>query len=263
MTHKETRSIRDIVSDTANRKHRAAESRVTGTPPGAELPRNVFSSACASIATVLEASGYKYSKSGPHLRKRSGEFTFQVSFQSSRNNVPGEHVCLWIHGTVFSRRIKKWREAHPNLHPSEYIAGGQIGNLQSDSAWLEWELADRRNRDEAINDAVSTIRQLAFPYFALFDDLPSLTSRLLIDDLPSMTIDCVIEFLMCFTNRQLARESATNFLKRHPDLIQSYRLDFQGYAERGLDSVYPSGYAKQLAFGSHAFEFGDLTKADA
>ena len=263
MTHKETRSMRDLVADTAHRKRRAAQSRFAGTPAGTESPRDVFLSACASIAAAFEPSGYKYAKSGPHFRKRSGGFTFQVSFQSSHNNVAGEHVCMWIHGTVFARRIKKWREQQANVHPSDYVAGGQIGNLQADCAWLEWELADPRNRDSAIADAISTIEQLAFPYFAMFEDLPCLTSRLLAGELPSMPIDRVIEFLLCFNSPQTARTSAAHFLQQRPDLVQSYRRELQNYADRGLDSIHPSGYAKQLAFASHAFEFGDLTAEDA
>jgi hypothetical protein len=263
VTHKETRSIRDLVSDTANRKHRAAQARSAGTPPGTESPRDVYLSACATIAAAFESSGYQYAKSGPHLRKRSGDFTAQISFQSSHNNVPGEHVCLWIHGTIFSRRIKKWREQQPHVTPSDYVAGGQIGNLQTSNAWLEWELADPNERDSAIDGAISTIKQLAIPYFSLFDDLPSLTSRLIADDFPSMTIDRVIEFLMCFNDQQVARTSAANFLQRRPELIPSYCREFQNYAERGLDSVHPSGCARQLAFASHAFGFGVLAETNA
>ena len=263
MTHKKTRSIRDAISDIARRKHSAAQARSAGTPPDTESPRDVYLSACASIAESFEPLGYKYAKSGPHFRKRSKDFTFQISFQSSRNNVPGEHVCLWIHANVFSRRLKQWREQQPNVHTSDFVAGGQIGNLQTDSAWLEWELADPDNRQSQIDDAISTIKKLAVPYFALFDDLPSLMSRLTTDDLPSMTIGGVLEFLMCFSDQQTAKTAAANFLIRRHDLIQSYGREYKNYAERGLNPIHPTGYAKQLAFASHAFEFGDLSRTDA
>ncbi|HVW35971.1 MAG TPA: hypothetical protein VHB99_01660, partial [Pirellulales bacterium] len=114
---KEIRSIADFFADTAYRKHRAAQARFAGTPPGQESPRDVYVAACASIGSYFEESfGFKYSKSGPHARRPSGDFTFQISFQSSRNNVAGEHVALWIHGTVLSSRIKKWRKSQPFLH---------------------------------------------------------------------------------------------------------------------------------------------------
>jgi hypothetical protein len=170
---------------------------------------------------------------------------------------------MWIHAHVFSHRLKQWRKQQPYLDASHDVAGGQIGNLQTDHAWLEWELADPNNRDSVLDDAVSTIENLAFPYFAHFDDLASLTSRLLVEDLPSMPIDCVIEFLMCFSDHQTARRSAANFLQRRPDLLQSYHREFQKYVTCGIVAARPSGYAQELAFASHAFEFGDLTEKEA
>jgi hypothetical protein len=258
---KETRSIADFVSDVAYWKHRAAQARFAGTPPGKETPRDVYLAACASIASHLEESfGFRYAKSGPHSRRRSGDFTFQISFQSSHNNIAGEHVSLCIHGNVFSAKIKKWRESQPLLHPTGYVAGGQIGNLQADHCWLDWELADLRKRDDAIRDAIKAIEELAFPYFAKFDDLPSLVELLEKNDLPAMTIDHVVEFLMCFADETSARLAAANFLKRRPDLVRAFRRDYERYAERGLDAGHPSGYAKQLAFASHVFRFGNLTE---
>lgn len=259
---KVTRSIADFVSDIAYRKRRAALARFTGTKPGQDSPREVYLAACASIGLHLEDSfQFKYAKSGPHCRRSSGEFTFQVSFQSSVHNVPGEHVSLCIHGKVLSTRIKKWRESQTLLSPLDYIAGGQIGNLQTNHGWLDWELADDAMRDEVIRDAIQAIEELAFPYFAKFEDLPSLFKSAVSVDLPAMTIDRVVEFLMCFADHATARLAAVNFLNRRPDLIIAYQRDFARYAERGLHSENPSGYAKQLAFASHAFQLGDLTEA--
>jgi hypothetical protein len=261
---KETRSIADLVSDTAYRKRRAAQARFAGTQPGQETPRDVYHAACASIGSYLrDTSGFKYAKSGPHARRRSREFTFQVSFQSSVHNVPGEHVNLCMHGNVSSSRIKKWRESQPLLHSSEYVAGGQIGNLQANHCWLDWELADAGKRDEVICDAIQTIEELAFPYFARFEDIPSLFRYLVNANLPAMTIDCVIEFLMCFADQLTARLAAANFLKRRPDLVGAYQHDFKRYAGCRLESEHPSKYTEKLAFASHAFGFGDLTAESA
>jgi hypothetical protein len=257
---KETRSIADFVTDVAYRKRRAAEARFAGTPPGQETPRDVYLAACASIGSHLEVSfGFKYSKSGPHARRKSGDFTFQISFQSDRNNISGERVGLWIHGNVWSPRIKKWRELQPLLHPFDYVAGGQIGNLQPNHCWNDWDLANAGMRDEVIRDAIRAIEEIAFPYFAKFEDLPSLFELLVNDDFPAMTIDRVVEFLMCFADQPRARLAAAHFLKRRPDLVRAYQRDYGRYAERGLESEHASGYAKQLAFASHAFKFGDLT----
>ena len=242
---KEERSIADLIADTAHRKRRAAQARFAGMAPGQESPRDVYLTACAVIGAYLaESFGFKYLKSGPHARRKSGDFTFQISFQSDRNNIPGERVGMWIHGNV--------------LHGADYIAGGQIGNLQVNHCWLDWELVDVTNRDELVRDAIGAIEELALPYFAKFEDLPSLFKLLVNEDLPAMSIDRVVEFLMRFADQSTARLAASSFLKRRPDLIGAFRRDFERYAASGLDSQHPSGYAQQLAFASYAFKFGDL-----
>jgi hypothetical protein len=262
---KEFRSIVDLASDIAYRKRRAAQARVAGTPPGLESPRDIYLAACASIAAYLEESyGFKYSKSGPHAKQRSGDFTFEISFHSSHNNVAGEHVCLTVYGSVLSARIKRWRESQPLLAKWDSVAGGQIGNLQTDHCWLEWELADAGKRDEVIRDAISAIEELAIPYFAKFEDLPSLFRLLVNEDVPAMEIGSVVEFLMCFADQPTARRAAASFLERREDLVPTYQRDFKRFAERGLDSGVPiGGLAMELAFMSHAFEFGDLTAEGA
>ena len=259
-TRKETRSLTDLVADTAYRKSRAAQARFAGTPPGQEAPRNVYLAACAAIGGYLEESfGFKYAKSGPHARRRSGNFTFQISFQSSRNNIAGEHVVLWIHGNVLSSTMHKWREGHPHLHPSDFVAGGQLGNLQTDHSWLEWDLAEPRKREETIRDASKAIEDLGLSYFAKFEHLPSLFQLLAKEEMPGMTIDHVVNFLMCFADQKTAQSAAANFLKRRPDLLFQYEQSYRRYALDGPESIRPSGYAEQLAVAAHVFRFGDLT----
>lgn len=229
------------------------------TSPAQESPRDVFLAGCTAIGEYLHEFGYKYSKSGPHARRKSGDFVFQIRFQSSHHNIAGAGVALWIHGTVLSPRLKKWRESQPLLHRSDFVAGGQIGNLQTNHCWLAWNLADGTKRAEVVSDAIHKIEELAIPYFHRFEDLPALCKLLVDGDLRMMTIDRVVEFFMCFADQSTARKAAANFLQRRPDLDVAYRHAFEQYAEKGLDSKYPSGYAEQLAFASHVFKFGALT----
>jgi hypothetical protein len=247
---KETRSISELVADTANRKRRAAQARFAGTTPGQESPRDVYLAACASIGAYLgESYGFKYLKSGPHARRRSGDFTFQISFQSDRNNIADERIGLWIHGNV--------------LHGEDYIAGGQIGNLQKDHCWLDWELADASKRDDVIRDSIRAIEELALPYFAKFEDLPSLFTLLVNEDFPATNIDSLIGFLVRFADPSTARMAAVNFLRRRPEIQEAYRRELQRYAECDLDSRRPGKYAERLAYVSHACQLGDLTAAPA
>ncbi len=258
---KETRSIADFISDVAYRKRRAAQARFAGTVPGQESSRDVYLAACASIGAYLEESfGFKYAKSGPHARRRSGDLTFQVGFETSFHNISGEHVYLSINGNVWSSRINKWRKSN-DLYGTDYVAGGQIGNLQVKPCWLQWELADPDKRDEVIRDAIRAIEELAFPYFAKFEDLPALSERLVLEGLPAMSALRVIEFLICFDYPSKAHEAASRLLSSRPDLVQAYQLSYARYAERKLSLERPAGDAEQLAFASHAFKFGDLSAA--
>ena len=160
-------------------------------------------------------------------------------------------------------RLKKWRDQRSFAKSSDHVTGGQIGNLQEAHCWIDWELANPNERDAVINDAIVTIERLAIPYFALFEDLPKLSLILTNKDLPDLSIGDAVEFLMCFTDQQTARDAAATFLQRHPNLVEGYRDKFKKYAERGLDPSYPyNDPSKAMAFSSHAFEFGDLTEDD-
>jgi hypothetical protein len=256
---KETRSLADLIADVAYRKSRAALARFAGTPPGLEAPRDVYLAACASIGAHLEGSyRFRYAKSGPHAQRRTGEFIFQISFQSSVHNVAGEHVVLWIHANIRSARFKKWRQEQAHLHPTDYIAGGQLGNIQTDHSWLEWDLAKPSARDQMVADAIQAIEDMAFPYFARFEDLPALFQLLVQEDLPAMPIDQVIEFLMCFADHPTAQSVAASFLGRRPDLIEEYRESYRRFDRVGLPSIRSSRFVEALAFASHAFQFGEL-----
>jgi hypothetical protein len=224
-----------------------------------EAPRQVFANACESIASKLVANGFRYAKSGPHCARKSEDFTFQILFSSSFRNVAGSLVKLWISGTVYSKRIKRWRADFPLLHGADYVAGGQIGNLTDRVVFNDWNLADPVTRDAVIADAHLLIDEIVLPYFLQFEDMNALIARVVSSDVPSFTIDKVVDFLVCYADADTARKAATNFLDRRPVLVSNYQRDFNRYAERGLDWRTPSGYASQLALASHLFGFGDLT----
>lgn len=227
-----------------------------------ESPRDIYAAACSSIAAPFAEQGYRFAKSGPHASCKSGEFTYQIAFQSSHKNVAGAVVRMWVQGTVYSKRLEKWRESYPEITNTDYVAGGQIGNLLDEPTTSEWNLADPTTRQETIANVTSTIELVAIPYFARFGEIDTLTSTLTTRDIPSMTIDRVIEFLVCFADAETARMAAVNYLRRRPDLVRAYARDYARYAERGLGWSHASGFAKQLALASHLFHFGNLTLDD-
>lgn len=247
--------------DTAYRKRRAAQARQAGTAKDQEKPRDVYLGACASLGSYLTSRGFKYARSRQRARKESGSFRFEISFSSSHHNVAGEHVCLWAYAGVYSEALRRWRESRPFSRSTDVVAAGQIGNLQPQPCWLEWELADPVRRDDALRDVIGTIEAVAFPYFARFEHLPGVVQALAAGSMPGIgfCIAGVIEFLMCFADARLARNAGVAFLCGHPKLIPGYRRAFQRYAERGLSWRSASGTA-DLALLSHALEFGDLTE---
>jgi len=225
-----------------------------------DSPREIYLKACAEIATHFADLGFQYLKSGPCARKKLGGFTYQIGFQSSHNNSIGVTVKLWVAGTVFSKKLKSWRSSYPELQSTDVVAGGQIGNLVTDSSWYDWNLADPQTRSSTIASVVKAIESIAIPYFEQFDDLDSMVSRLQESDIPSMPIYCVIEYLMCFADRAAARIAATQYLIRNPRFVRSYQRSFARYAEHGLEYSRPSGEIARLALASHLFDFGDLSR---
>src|SRR5262249_26533332 len=183
---KKFEDIGGVSFDIALRKKRAGETRFGRSDSSAEKPKDVFRAGCAEIAGQF--NGFVFSKSKHTAKRKRGDLTDEIWFQSSHNNVAGEYVAVWIHAGVQSLRIKEWRAAHPypgSIVPDR-IAGDQIGNLRAKPAWLEWNLA--HNRDKQIASAVETIRELVLPFFRRFDDLDALASVLAREEIPGFSI---------------------------------------------------------------------------
>jgi hypothetical protein len=258
----ESRSLGDMIGDIAHRKQRAGQARFGRAPSGSESPKDVYLWSCEAIANAFASDGYRFSKSGPHFARKAGDFVFRVSFQSSRNNVAGEYVALWIHANVVSQTLKKWRITNRSIRgPYDFVAGGQIGNLAERRSWLEWNLADPANRDAEVQSAIRTIRELALPYFAEFVEPANISAKLLRGDLAEMDLMCMFDFAACFSSLAAARDIAARFLARRPDLLEEYRERMAHFQHAGLPDGVPSGWVDQLAALSIRFELGDLGAA--
>src|SRR2546425_4490101 len=106
-------------------------------------PRTIYLETCARIAATFADRGFKYAKSGPRISRQEGDWKQTISFGSSRDNVPGAHVALWIYAELCNSRLKKWRATHgshrENSTYHDTVAIGQIGNISPPFEWLEWE----------------------------------------------------------------------------------------------------------------------------
>ena len=253
------KEVPEIFSDIAARKKRAAEVRFGGAEVSGESPRDVYAAGCRSIADALAADGFAYAKSSQRLTRKGRDFTFRISFQSSHQNVPGELVALWIHAVVYSPTLKKWRGRHPHVGGSwDRVAGGQIGNLVSPHSWMEWNLGPLADRERQIADAVATIRRIAFPYFARFEDVPGLAARLATEAIPSFDPDDALDFLMCFATPSDAARAARGVLRRFPEARQEYPAALARFRDEGLPAHELTGYADILAAATVLFGLPDL-----
>jgi hypothetical protein len=258
----ESKSPGDMLNDIAYRKQRAGQARFGRTSSTFESPKGVYLLSCEAIAQAFVGDDYRFSKSGPHFARRAGDYLFQVSFQSSRNNVADEYVALWIHANVVSPTVKKWRVTNRSIRgPCDFVAGGQIGNLAEHPSWLEWNLADSRDRQAELQNAIGTIRELALPYFAEFNDPTNICAKLKRGELVGMDLMCMFDFAACFSSLAAARDVAARFLSRRPSLLEEYRERMNHFRHTGLPDGVPSGWVDQLAALSIRFDLGDLCDA--
>lgn len=255
----ERKTIRSFVTNIALRKKRAAETRFGRGPEAIEMPREIYENCCSKIAEAFATNGYRYAKSSQHFTRSESDFRFQVSFQSSRNNVADEFVGLSIHGNVLSPKLKRWRRDNQALRTEfDFVAGGQIGNLREDTSWLEWNMADPSTRDSQIEGAVEHIQRIILPYFATFEDVDRACVAFCNLDFPSTWVIDVVDFLMCFGGSSQARLGAANFLDRHADLEGAYSRALVRFTEKGIPARMLSVHAEALAAASIIYEFGDL-----
>lgn len=180
-----------------------------------ESCRDVYLQSCASICEPFKADGFRYAKSGPKMSKKSGEFTFTVSFQSSHYNSPGASVKIWSHGLVYSPAMKKWRSSNQSLRGDDCVAGGQIGNLVKKPSWLAWNVASAELRSGKIQLAIEAIRTIALPYFAAFEDVPTMCEHLEREEVPMMSIEQRIDFLACHATTQAVQNAVKQIVTEH------------------------------------------------
>lgn len=242
-------SLEGVFVDVAKRKRDAASQRFRARPTSVESPRDVYLQACAQTAAEFVADGFKYAKTGPHLSKRSPDFLFRVSFQSSHNNVAGLHVVLWMHANVSSPTLMKWRTEQPHPYRKDgYVAGGMVHLLEQKHPMIEWELADPTDRNETVQDAVSFIRSSVLPYFAQFENPKNVIEKLRTSKINAFDVASSVEFTLCFGAKADAQAVVTRFLGERPDLRNAVEESLARLRERGFPSLFLTCYADQIAW---------------
>jgi len=248
MSRYTSKSFRDAILGVASRKAATAAYRAKGRPEGVEGTRDVYLTSCASIAKTFEGHGFRFAKSGPHFTRAEGDFTYRVAFQSSRHNIPGQHVRMWVHATVHSKRLGEFRKSHlsDNL-VNDYVAGGMVHLLlPGNVAMVEWELADPKTRSATVNDVVGFIQEHVLPYFAMFSAPGQLIERLAQEPVPAFGIRESTEFTLCFGNKGSAQKVLTRFLRERVDLLSDIeRVKREGFRH---PNHRPSNYSEQIVY---------------
>jgi hypothetical protein len=221
---KQLTDLRDTLDLIARDKERAAAARFVRRGPSGEVPREVYLAASETIADRFADLGFRYQKSGPDLVRKRRDWKEKVGFQSSMNNVSGQRVAIWVFGTVWNGKLKKWRRAHRTPF-AEWgrVAGGQIGNLREPTGWVDWDLASEAARPDTVDDICEAIREIAIPYFDAFQDVAALHGLLLRADLPALDPKDAAELLLCYLGPTHASAYLRACLARHQDLWPAFR----------------------------------------
>lgn len=247
-------SIRGVISSVAERKSNAAKARFSGKNESEEHSHDVYAESCSKIASCFVDDGFKYAKSGPHFSKKLDIWKYQVGFHTSHHNIPGEHVALCMYANVRCSQLKKWRLDQPNPYRSDdWVAGGMVHLLNTDKAFIEWELADPQVREDVIADAVSFVRTIVLPYFAFFEDSDQLIAEVIKRDIPEFTIGCIVEFALCNDKRDAAQSALSRYVTEHPELIPRTQKAEQRIEENGLQKSRNDGYAGEIAWLRKAY----------
>ena len=254
MGRKDFRSFEEVLRSVAEQKAATAKARFVGTDPTVEKPRDVYVAACAAIAQSLVADGFHYAKSKQALDRAIGGLIHRVSFQSSRNNIAGQSVVLWMHANVRCKELATWRSRQSSpLRNDDWIAGGMVHNLTREHAMIEWQLADPASRSATIANAQEFVRTVVLGYFGHFEDPQRTVAELLRAPIDAFSIGDQIEFVLCFAGPQEANQVLQRFVDLRSDLRTQMRRAIERVGREGLPEYPPSAYADVVAWISKAY----------
>src|SRR6266550_8401259 len=143
----------------------------------------------------------------------------------------------------------------------DFVAGAQIGNLEPEVGWSEWDVADAESRPTVIQDAVRAIRSIIMPFLARFTDRPRALNTL--DDwpVPGLEIVPAIELALSYDDRPRAQSLLERFFVRHPDLRAEYHAKLEEDRHAGLPCHTGEGLAADLAKATIQYELTPVSAA--
>jgi hypothetical protein len=242
------RQLQDVVSQVAEDKQRAAEARFRPADTEVPAPSEVYAEACSRIAEALSQAGFTYAPSGPHLTRLRGDWKDVISFQTSRDNVRGQRVALWVHAKLQNKRLNRWRQENASpFVEGDSLAGGHIGNLKEPKGWCDWDLADAATRDQVIAEVVTEIERIILPWFDRFRDVDALCRELLQADVPGLGPIAALELELCCLGSDAAEHYLKEWLRRHPESAEQFREHLSQVRAAGEPAVYDDVLTQPLA----------------
>jgi hypothetical protein len=212
-----------------------------------DKPRDLYLAACRMLASRLEGAGFRYTASRRVATRKAEVFSYSVSFQSSHRNIAGQHVALWIHAHVHCKALAVWRASGPPIPWKtaaarlDFVAGGQLGNLQEPARWLDWNVAQPRSPERVVSDAYAAIERLALPYFALFSRPLDVITRLGTGEIHEFGPVDAIEFLLWQAGTEAAHKYLLRFLDARPNVYSEYKEAIAAFRRHGLPAASTGG----------------------
>ena len=254
MGRKDFGTFEEVLRSVAERKAAATKARFAGTDPTAEKPRDVYVAACAAIAQALAAEGFRYLKSKGVLDRTAGAFAHHVSFKSSRNNIAGQSVVMWMYAHVRCKELAAWRSRQSSpLRTDDWLAGGMVHLLTDEHAMIEWELADPASRSAAIANAQEFARTVVLGYFKLFEDPQRTVAELVKAPINAVSLGDQVEFALCFAKPSEALQILQRFVDQRSDLHNQMRRAIERVERGGLPEYPSTGYADVVAWVRKAY----------
>lgn len=209
-----------------------------------------FQCLCQELGQKLEPFGYRFSKSGPHVSKRSEGFCFQIAF-SERDHSRLAALRL----KVGSNRLNAWRKSHGVTNPTNTVIMGSPGSILGIDVPELWDVTKPQIADSMFDLIQSEIE----PFLKRFLDGETMISDAVALNYPGWDPMNRIHYLLCFGSHAQARQAAINWFQGNIGIYYPYKSHFQTYKDHGLVRIEDGGLAQWLAHTSHVLGFGDLS----
>lgn len=236
-------SFVDLVAATARQKIAASQAR-NNPNAMAEKPREAIFDALHMVGNAIASDDFAFVPSGPKFARRHGDFTFEITIQSDRNNVAGQRAAVWVHAAVYSKSLTAWRKKHSSewIRPKApyplALFANQLGYLCDPYAWLEWDFADKTKRGSVAEQLIASIRTGAYSLFSTFEgpiqDIASIADH---DWSPP---EGILSYLLSSGHTDLADKILRHYLEKRPDFRHQFEQLYRQFTEQGLPSYRTS-----------------------